>query len=81
MYRTMKKTRIFFMALALASITFTSCVMEDLCQDCDVVTYNMDTGDEIDRVSAAEYCGDDLDEIKNQAAYVVGSDSTIYECD
>lgn len=76
----MKKIHVLIAAIALGMASLTSCVTEDLCKDCEVVTYDADSGQEKDRVLASEYCGDDLEGIQDQGASVVGQDSSVYEC-
>ncbi len=76
----MKKSKLFFVAIALGMAFISSCAMEDICKDCDVVVYDVDSGIEKDRHAAAEYCGDDLEELENGEPQVVGLDSTVYEC-
>lgn len=76
----MKKAKLLFAALAFGLFTLAACTAEDLCKDCDVVVYDTDTGAQKSRTSAAEYCGDDLEEIQSGDPVVVGTDSTLYEC-
>jgi hypothetical protein len=54
-----------------------SCEVSD-CKNCEVVTY--ENGVEISRQSAVEYCGDDLNNVENQAPVVIGNKKTVYEC-
>ena len=65
-------------ALSLAFLT--SCVDEDVCKNCSVVTYETGTSTVVDRQSAIEYCGDDLFLKENTQPVVSGNDSVVWEC-
>lgn len=77
----MKTNRIILLAVFSLSLGgFFSCVPVESCKNCEAVTYEAGTSNIIDRQDAIEYCGDDLFAKENTAPVVIGSDSTIWEC-
>lgn len=75
----MKKTFIYAFSMIALGLTLYSCEVSD-CKNCEVVTYDVNTGNELSRQSATEYCGDDLNSIENQDPVVIGDKRTVYEC-
>lgn len=75
----MKKKYIYAFSMIALGLTLFSCEVSD-CKNCEVVTYDIPSGDEISRQSAVEYCGDQLNDIENQAPVVIGNNRTVYEC-
>jgi len=62
------------------TVTFASCTPADSCKNCEAVTYEKGTSNVVDRQDAVEYCGNDLYVKENSQPVVVGSDSTVWEC-
>jgi len=75
----MKKKYIYAFSMIAIGLTLFSCEVSD-CKECEVVTYNVNTGDEISRQSATEYCGDNLNSIENQDPVIIGDEKTVWEC-
>jgi hypothetical protein len=71
---------IHLLGLSLLVFEFTSCVPESDCKNCEVVTYSVSTGQEIDRQIAIEYCGPSLDEKENTDPIVNGDERIVWEC-
>jgi hypothetical protein len=65
--------------LALASV-MSSCNKPTDCKNCEVVTYDVNTGDEISRTAATEYCGASLTAVEMQDPVIVGDEKSVYEC-
>lgn len=77
----MKTNRIIIsLVLSLSVLGIYSCVPEDSCKNCEAVTYDAGSTTVIDRQDAVEYCGNDLFLKENTDPIVVGSDSTVWEC-
>lgn len=68
------------MLIAISIISITSCVPEDSCKNCEAVTYDAGTTNITGRSDAIEYCGNDLFAKENTTPVVIGSDSTVWEC-
>lgn len=71
------------MILAAATISLlglTSCLPEESCKFCQAVVYDVNTGAEIDRQDATEYCGDDLLAKENANPVIIGNEKTVWEC-
>ena len=75
----MKKKYIYAFSMIALGLTLFSCEVST-CKECEVVTYDANTGDEISRQSAVEYCGDALNDIEGQDPVVIGGKRTVYEC-
>jgi len=75
----MKKKYIYAFSMIALGLTLFSCEVSD-CKECEVVTYNVNTGSEISRQSATEYCGDNLNSIENQDPVIIGNEKTVWEC-
>ena len=73
------KTGILFIG-GLVVLSLTSCEPAESCKNCEAVTYKAGSTTVIDRQDAVEYCGNDLFVKENTPAVVLGSDSTIWEC-
>jgi hypothetical protein len=65
--------------LALTSVV-SSCNKINDCKDCEVVTYDVNSGDELSRTAATEYCGASLTAVEMQDPVIVGDEKTVYEC-
>jgi len=65
--------------MIVIGLSLFSCELSD-CKECEVVTYNVNTGKEIDRQSPTEYCGDNLNDIENQDPVIIGDEKTVWEC-
>jgi len=77
----MKTNRIIFsLIVSLSVLGIYSCTPEDSCKNCEAVTYDAGTTTVIDRQDAVEYCGNDLFLKENTDPIVVGTDSTVWEC-
>lgn len=50
------------------------------CKECQVVTYDLSTGQEISRESAIEYCGSSLDEKESSDPVIYGNEKIVWEC-
>ena len=68
------------LGLLLSVLALSSCEPVSDCKDCEVVTYSVSTGDEIDRQSAIEYCGPDLDDKEDAEPVVSGDERIVWEC-
>lgn len=66
-------------ALAIA-IFAQSCEPIESCKSCEAVTTDVNTGDEISRQDAVEYCGDELNEKENSDPIVIGNEKTEWVC-
>jgi len=75
----MKKKYIYAFSMIVIGLSLFSCELSD-CKECEVVTYNVNTGKEIDRQSPTEYCGDNLNDIENQDPVIIGDEKTVWEC-
>ena len=70
----------FGLSLGFVGLATSSCEPMSDCKECEVVTYQISTGDELDRQSAIEYCGSDLDAKENQAPVESGDERIVWEC-
>ena len=75
----MKKALLFAFGIAAMGLSLSSCDKTN-CKNCEVVTYDVNTGDEISRQAAVEYCGAALTAVELQAPVIVGDEKTVYEC-
>ena len=66
--------------LTLGFMGLSSCTPMNDCKNCEVVTYDVSTGAELDRQSSIEYCGPALDDVENTQPTVVGNEKTVWEC-
>jgi hypothetical protein len=76
----MKKILIFSISLMALGTMMYSCNPADECKNCEVVTYDKNTGKELNRSSATEYCGASLTAVEHQAPVIIGDEKTVYEC-
>ncbi len=76
----MKKALLFAFGIAAMGIFSLSSCNKNTCKNCEVVTYDVNTGDEISRTAAVEYCGAALTAVELQDPVVVGDEKTVYEC-
>ncbi|OIP02129.1 MAG: hypothetical protein AUJ98_02470 [Bacteroidetes bacterium CG2_30_33_31] len=77
----MKFNQIFLGLLVIMATAFlNSCVPEDSCKSCEVVTYKTGTSNVIDRQDPIEFCGNDLFAKENAAPVISGTDSIVWEC-
>lgn len=68
------------MIFGLILLTLISCEPIESCKNCEAVTYEAGTSTVIDRQDGVEYCGNDLLLKETTSAMVIGSDSTVWEC-
>jgi len=76
----MKKIFIITFSLIALGTTLYSCAPKDQCKNCEVVTYDKNTGKELNRTSATEYCGASLTAVEHSDPVIVGDEKTVYEC-
>ncbi len=76
----MKKLAILSLSFMALTLSLSSCTPADECKNCEVVTYDVNTGDELSRTSAVEYCGASLDIVELQDPVIIGDERTVYEC-
>jgi len=76
----MKKILIFSISLMALGTMMYSCNPADECKNCEVVTYDKNTGKELNRSSATEYCGASLTAVELQDPVIIGDEKTVYEC-
>ncbi len=69
-----------FMLLLLSGLSFSACMPDVDCKECQVVTYDLSTGQEINRESAIEYCGSSLDEKESSDPVIYGNEKIVWEC-
>ena len=69
-----------YLGFGLSFLAMTSCTPMDECKNCEAVTYDTNTGAEINRESAIEYCGNSLNDIENSNPVVVGDEKVVWEC-
>jgi len=70
----------FGLSIGFIGLTTTSCEPMSDCKDCQVVTYQISTGDELARQSAIEYCGPELEAKENQQPVESGDERIVWEC-
>jgi len=76
----MKKQLLFAITVFMFATLISSCAKVTDCKDCEVVTYDVNTGKELNRTAATEYCGAALTAAENQDPVIVGDEKTVYEC-
>ena len=76
----MKKILIFSISLMAFGSMMYSCNPADECKNCEIVTYNTNTNQEVSRTSATEYCGAALTAVELQDPIIIGDEKTVYEC-
>ncbi|RLD44356.1 MAG: hypothetical protein DRI86_07680 [Bacteroidetes bacterium] len=78
----MKKLRFIVLGLSIGfvGVALTSCEPMSDCKSCEVVTYQISTGAELDRQPAIEFCGSDLDSKENSLPVISGDERTVWEC-
>jgi hypothetical protein len=69
-----------YLGFGFSFLAMASCTPESDCKNCEAVTYDVNTGDEIRRESAIEYCGTSLSEKENSEPVVVGDERIEWEC-
>ena len=76
----MKIINILGLGLSVIALGLSSCSPMNDCKNCEVVTYKISTGAEIDRQSAIEYCGPALEDKENTAPVESGDERIVWEC-
>ncbi len=71
-----------YLSITLLSIMLLnqSCEPIESCKNCEAITYDNTTGDEIDRQDAVEYCGDELNEKESSDPIIIGNERTEWVC-
>jgi len=69
-----------YLGFGLSFIALTGCEPMSECKNCEAVTYDKNTGVELNRESAIEYCGSSLNDIENADPVVVGDEKVVWEC-
>lgn len=64
----------------LSVVVLSSCEPVSDCKDCEVVTYSISSGDELERQSAIEYCGPSLADIEDTDPVISGDERIVWEC-
>ena len=76
----MKKIFIISFSIMALGLSLYSCNAADECKNCEVVTYDVNTGKELSRTSAVEYCGASLTVVELQDPVIIGDERSVYEC-
>ena len=66
--------------LLISALFLGSCTPIEDCKGCEVVTYSVSSGDELDRQSAIEYCGPELDDKEETEPVISGDERIVWEC-
>jgi hypothetical protein len=76
----MKAKKLFLSLTVILVLGATSCFPDDACKFCEAVTYDANSGNEIDRQDPTEYCGDELADKEFADPVIIGDERTEWEC-